>query len=50
MNANYSISIIKVNYKDMKSLGIGGLVFQCDNDSKHKCVKVKDFLKKKKKI
>ena len=43
MDADYYVSIIKENYKDMKRIVIEGWVLQFDNDPKHKSTKAKDY-------
>ena len=45
MDADYYVSIIKENYKGMKSLGIEGWLLQFDNDPKYKNTNAKNYLK-----
>ena len=47
MDAYFYFSIIKENYKGMKSLGTEGWVLQSVNNPKYKSTKAKDYLKKK---
>ena len=47
IDSDYYVSIIKENYKDMKSLRMKVWVLQFGNDLKHKSTWMKDYLKKK---